>query len=209
MKPWYALCSFAARCILRLLAPVTVHGTGNIPRDRNFILASNHFSFFEPPLLGGFTPVELHFFAKKKLFEIPVLGPLITSLNAVPINRGSTDLTGLNAAADVLLRGGNLLIFPEGGRNKTGRLKDAKGGIGYLVMASKVPVIPVYIRNSNQMLKCLRRQARISIAFGPPLEPDPQFFQLERKEAHRRIGAAVMDRIAALERETLAIAGKQ
>ena len=204
MRPWYAFILALARGLLGVIAPADVTGTENLPRDRNFILASNHFSFFEPPLLAVHCRRELHFLAKKPLLDAPLFGPFIASLGSIPINRGSTDVSGLNAAVELLKSGGNLLIFPEGGRNKTGRLKEAKGGIGYLVLGSGVPVVPAYVRNSNQILNCLLRKSRIKVAFGPPLEPDPELIKLERKEAHRQIGRTVMDRIALLERAVLA-----
>jgi 1-acyl-sn-glycerol-3-phosphate acyltransferase len=203
MRLWYAFILALARGILRVIAPGTVRGAEHIPLSGSFILASNHFSFFEPPILAVSSPREIHFMAKKSLFGIPIFGSLIRSLNSIPINRGSADVAGLNQAV-ALLRGGEpLLIFPEGGRNKTGRLKGAKGGIGYLVLATGLPIIPAYVRNSNQILQCFLRKRKISVSFGPPLLPDPGWNNLERKEAHRRIGSAVMDRIAALEREAL------
>ncbi len=203
-RPWYVFIRALARWILRVIAPGDATGVENIPDRGPFILASNHFSFFEPPILAVYSPREIHFMAKKSLFSIPLFGQLIASLNSIPINRGSTDVTGLNRAADLLRGGEPLLIFPEGGRNKTFKLREARGGIGYLVMATGLPVVPAYIRNSNQILQCLLRKRRISVAFGPPFLPDPETTKLERKEAHRRIGQAVMSRIALLEQEVLA-----
>src|SRR5262249_20472712 len=133
MKPWYAFILTVARGILWVLASKRMVGREHVPRDRAFILASNHYSFFEPPVVATSCPREIHFLAKASLFRIPIFGALIRSVNSIPINRGSTDVTGLNAAVEVVRSGGNLLIFPEGGRNKTGKLKEAKGGIGYLV----------------------------------------------------------------------------
>lgn len=204
MRPWYGFIVAVARCVLKVIAPGDASGVEHIPESGSFILASNHFSFFEPPILAVNSPREIHFMAKKSLFQIPLFGQLIKSLNSVPINRGSADVTGLNHAADLLRRGEPLLIFPEGGRNKTFKLREARGGIGYLVMATGLPVVPAYVRNSNQILQCLLRKRRISVAFGPPFLPDPETTKLERKEAHRRIGQAVMSRIALLEQEVLA-----
>jgi 1-acyl-sn-glycerol-3-phosphate acyltransferase len=205
VRPWYRFCLAAARWILRILASMRVVGVEHVPRGRNYILASNHYSFLEPPILAVAGHLELYFLAKSALFRIPVLGPLIRSLNSIPINRGSADVTGLNAAVEVLRAGHSLVMFPEGGRNKTGHLKPAKGGIGYLVLGSGVAVVPAYIRNSNRLLNCARRKCKLVVAFGPPIEPDPELLKLERKEAHRRIGATVMDHIARLEREVLAL----
>jgi len=209
MRPWYAFCLALARGLLAVFAPSRATGVENVPKSGAFILASNHYSFFEPPLLAIRCGRELHYMAKQKLFEIPVFGALIRSLGSIPINRGSADVTGLNRAVECLKAGNVLLIFPEGGRNKTGVLKPAKGGIGYLVLGSGLPVVPAYVRNSNQILKCTLRKAKIHVAFGPPLEPDPELTKLERKEAHRRIGAAVMDRIALLEKQVLALESQQ
>ncbi|HVP38663.1 MAG TPA: lysophospholipid acyltransferase family protein [Candidatus Saccharimonadales bacterium] len=205
MRPWYEFCLRAAASILWLLGYPRVVGREHLPRDRGFILASNHFSFLEAPVLAVASWQEVAFLAKLQLFRIPVLGRLIASLNAIPINRGSTDVSGLNAAAALLRSGRSLIVFPEGGRNKTGRLREAKGGIGYLVLESGVPVVPAYVRNTDHILKCALRKAKITVAFGPPLEPDPELLKLERKEAHRRVGRTVMAHIARLEQQVLAL----
>ncbi len=202
-RPWYEFIRLAASWILHILARRRVTGLEYLPREGGFMLASNHFSFLEPPIVGACIPMEMHFLAKASLFGIPVLGPLVKSMNSLPIHRGSSDLTGLNRAAQALKDGARLIIFPEGGRNKTGKLKEARGGIGYLALESGVPIIPAYVRNGNQLLKCLQRKATLFVAFGPPLEPDPELLKLERKEAYRRLGRQVMARIAVLEEQVL------
>jgi 1-acyl-sn-glycerol-3-phosphate acyltransferase len=132
------------------------------------IVASNHISFWDPPLVGTAAVRELHFLAKGELFETPVLGPLIRAYNALPIRRGVADLRGLTKAMDVLRAGRALIVFPEGTRARDGELHDARPGVGMLAVATDARVVPVYISGSNQPRKWLFRLGRLRVWFGPP-----------------------------------------
>lgn len=196
MRRWYACCLTLARLLLRCFIPYRVIGRENIPASQTFMLASNHSSWFDPPLVAVGSNIEIGFLAKSALFALPVFGPLIRSLNAIPINRGNTDQTGLNGAATAIHSGMNLNIFPEGGRNKTGTLKPGKGGIGYLARLTHCPVVPCYISKPPHLWDCTFRRRLTTIAFGRPFILGSEYWEMERKEAHRAIAAEVMRRIA-------------
>src|SRR5262245_29102686 len=111
-----------------------------MPAHGGLIVASNHISFFDPPLVGSSSPRELYFLAKEELFQTPVLGPLITALRSIPIRRGVADMSGLSRAIDVLKRGEGLLLFPEGSRMKDGELHPARPGVGMMSVHADVPI---------------------------------------------------------------------
>jgi 1-acyl-sn-glycerol-3-phosphate acyltransferase len=138
-----------------------------VPREGGLIVASNHISFWDPPLVGTAAVRELHFLAKEELFRMPVLGPLIRAFNAIPIRRGVADLSGLARAMDVLRAGRALLMFPEGTRVRGGELRTARPGVGMLAVATDARLVPTSILGSERPGKWLFDRGRLRVAFGP------------------------------------------
>ena len=169
------------------------------------MVASNHVSFWDQPLIGAAIPREAHFLAKEELFSTPALGPVIRSLNAIPIRRGAADLRGLTRAIDALKHGGTVLLFPEGSRMRDGELHPARPGVGLLAVQADVPIAPCYISGSNVPRQWWYRGRRVRITFGrardwreyagrdTDLAPGRQLYQ--------RIGIGVMEEIARLRDE--------
>src|SRR5262245_27234110 len=112
MRAYYSACRSLARMLLGVLTGCQVTGVDQLPREGGLVVAANHISFWDPPLIGSVIAREVHFLAKEELFETPVLGPLIRSVKAIPIRRGAADLVGLTRAIDALQRGGCVLLFP-------------------------------------------------------------------------------------------------
>jgi 1-acyl-sn-glycerol-3-phosphate acyltransferase len=204
MRPWYWLHVTWIRAALRLACGVETEGLARVPATGGLIVAANHISFWDPPLVGSALRRECHYLAKEELFRVPVFGRVIASVNAIPIRRGMADVQGISRALEVLRRGGCLLMFPEGGRMKDGRLHRAKPGIGLIVAHARVPVVPVHVTGSNHIRRCIARRERVRIRFGAPLEPG-QMLGGEEAEAgralYRRAADAVMDAIARMQRE--------
>lgn len=197
------------------LGPLTrweIRGTERAPRSGGLIVASNHISFWDPPLIGCAFPRELHFLAKDELFRTPGLGFVISKLNAIPIRRGVADLSGLSRALEVLKNNQVLLMFPEGSRMQDGELHPARPGVGMMAVQANVPILPCYISGSNRPRRWLAG-ARVRIWFGPlrvwqdlvtpesDLEPGRLLYQ--------QVGDAVMREIAVLKtgQETTASRG--
>jgi 1-acyl-sn-glycerol-3-phosphate acyltransferase len=174
-----------------------VRGRELIPRAGGLIVAANHVSFWDPPLIGACLPREVHFLAKEELFSTPVLGPLIRSLNAIPIRRGAADLTGLSRAIEALKRGGAMLVFPEGGRMRDGELHPARPGMGLLAVQSGAR-----ISGSGHPRNWMLRRTRVRIWFGPAREwkelAGPDAEHETGRALYYRLGEAVMRDIARL-----------
>jgi 1-acyl-sn-glycerol-3-phosphate acyltransferase len=188
-----------------VLGPVSgskVLGADQVPRKGGLIVASNHISFSDPPLIGCACPRELHFLAKEELFSPAPMGALLRSVNSIPIRRGMADLSGLSRATDVLSRGGGLLLFPEGSRMRDGELHPARPGVGLLAVNADVPIVPCFITGSNRPAKWLSRGSRVRIRFGaarPWRELAGEAASLPPGRAlYQSIGQAVMREIAAL-----------
>ena len=213
MGAYYSAVLFCVRSVVGPLTGWKIEGRERVPRKGGLILASNHISFWDPPLIACASPRELHFLAKEELFSSPpVLGSMIRGVNAIPIRRGVADLAGLNRALEVLQKDGCLLLFPEGSRMKDGDLHPPRPGVGLLASGADVPIVPCYISGSNRPGKWWRRGARVRITFGPAkhwreLAGDAAA-QPPGRALYQAIGQGVMREIAHLrESQTSAVRG--
>ncbi|WP_457600073.1 lysophospholipid acyltransferase family protein [Hydrogenivirga sp.] len=143
------LCPLAKPLFKRLFR-IEVHGEENIPRSGPFIVASNHRSHLDPPVLNAAFPEPLVFLAKEELFR-PPLGWFIRHMRAVPIRRGSGDVDTLEMTLGLLHRGCHVAIFPEGTRARPGEFLRPKPGVGLLAIKSGVPVVPVLIEGTDHV----------------------------------------------------------
>lgn len=151
-----------------------------LPEDASFsegaIIAANHASFLDPPLVAVSWPDPIHFLARKSLFEVPFLRPIISGLNAHPLG-GSSDLSSLKLACTLLSEGKKVLLFPEGTRSQDGNLRSFKQGIGMLVQRAECAIIPTYIHGSFQAWSKFQKWPRLTgiktaCVFGKPLKFD-------------------------------------
>jgi len=195
----YALGSGFTRFFARWFLEFEVVGLDRIPRKGPLIVACNHISFWDPPLVGAHLPREMHFVAKAELFHNPLFGALIRSYNSIPIQRGAKARSGLRGAEEVLTAGGAVLIFPEGTRNKSGELLAPRAGVGRLAAATRTPVAPAVITGSNQIRRSMRRKVKIRITFGSPVMP-PSSEHVERDEV-RDFARMIMEMIRTMRAE--------
>jgi 1-acyl-sn-glycerol-3-phosphate acyltransferase len=198
MIPWFyffikGLCWIVFRVLWRFRV---AGGLANIPADGPVIVACNHVSYLDPVALGIALQRPLTYLAKKQLFEIPVLGPVIAALGAYPLDREAGGLTALRSAVRVLKEGRCVGIFPEGTRNLSGTAEE-KGGAALLAALSGAPVVPAAIGGSRDA----RRLARISVIYGEPI-----VVKAERRgtEALEPWTAEIMRRIRELEAQLAA-----
>jgi 1-acyl-sn-glycerol-3-phosphate acyltransferase len=180
----------------RIFLRFRVEGLEHLPRSGPLIIACNHISFWDPPLVGSVVPREAHFVAKAELFQNRLFGAIIRRYNAIPIHRGPQARRGLRGAEDVLAEGGAMVIFPEGTRSKTGSFLPPKPGITRLAALTRSPIVPARISGSRQIRRSMLRQVEVRIAFGPPMMP-PRGEEAAR-EGGRAFARRVMDAIGAL-----------
>lgn len=163
---------------------LTIRGHENIPEKGGVVVAANHRSYADPPLVGVSVRRPVHFVAKKELFSFRPFGRLIGALNAHPINRKSP-AEALRKAEYLLSKGAVVVLFPEGGRSKTDAFRPAKGGAAMLALRANCPIVPAYIHNSAAM----NRFRRVVVTFGAPIFPDRFTDQKElTTEIMKRIG---------------------
>jgi len=156
--------------IFKIFFLLEIQGKENIPSQSNFVIAANHSSFLDPPLIGYLFSKPIAYFTKQEQLH-GLFGLLITRLGAIPLSRSSMGRSDIRMALNVIKRGKCLLIFPEGTRSRTGKFLPAKPGIGFIVHRAKVPVLPIYIKGSFKAMPPGRnfiRPGKIIIKIGKP-----------------------------------------
>ncbi|MEW6410241.1 MAG: lysophospholipid acyltransferase family protein [Nitrospirota bacterium] len=178
--------------LARILFRLKVVGDENIPAEGGVIVASNHVSYLDPPLLGCAIKRRVNFMAREELFRMPLLGCLIKKFNAFPVKRDKADRTAIKKAISLLKNGEVVAMFPEGARSEDGLLQKPKPGIGLITTLSGVSVVPTYIKGTEVSMPVgvwNIRFSPVTIYFGEPLN-----FPL--REDYQSIGQKIMDRIA-------------
>jgi len=165
-----SLYSFAKSVLLpttRAAFDVRVTGAQNVPRDGGLVVAANHRSYLDPPLLGAWFPRTIHFMAKQELFKLFILGPLIRAVHAFPVDRDRADLGSIRQALRILKGGDVVGIFPEGTRNISGEAQ-ARGGAVLLAATAHCPIVPVALVNTQYAVRRLRA-SKVEVRIGEPI----------------------------------------
>jgi len=173
-----------------------VQGRENIPLDRPFIICSNHFSWWDPPLIGCLVSHKpVHFIAKEELFRLPVIGWILHRIQTFPVRRNSADRRAIRAALDTLQGGGILGLFPEGTRNKSQNLLPPQPGIALIALKSETEVLPVAIVGPYKLFRSVR------VKIGKPLCFAEFYGQKLRAEQLEQVAAMIMSEIGRLRQE--------
>ena len=153
---------------------------------RGAILAANHTSFLDPPIVSVSWPGIVHFLARQSLFKNKWFGGFIRRLNSHPVSGDTADIAVIKTICALLEEGHKVVLFPEGTRSETGEFQPIKPGIGLLVSRSKSAIIPVYVHGAYEAWgkdrKFPRPFGKITCVFGSPLTWD-SVASLEKKEA--------------------------
>jgi 1-acyl-sn-glycerol-3-phosphate acyltransferase len=204
----YRLAWLGFRALYRIYFHWRVFHAERVPQTGPVILASNHASFLDPPLVGSGLHRPINYLARESLFRFPGIGALLRSWQAVPVDRDGGGAAGLKAIIDRLLAGGAIILFPEGTRTRDGQLQPARSGIGLVVIKSDAPVIPVRTFGTFEAYgRHVRfpRPKRVAVKYGEPM----QFATLRAeakncsrarlKEIYQEIADEIMAAIANLE----------
>jgi len=192
----YKLARFFSSLLYRGLYRVKLTGLENIPENGAFILATNHASFLDPPLVGFALARPIYYFARKTLFRFWIGSWFLDRLNTIPVDRdGPSDIAAFKQVLSILGQGHGMLIFPEGTRSRDGKLQAVKSGVGLLACRSQAIVVPTRIFGSYEALsrhhKLPRFKGRLHVVYDKPMLPseyDPQGpSKLRYAEASNRI----------------------
>ncbi len=153
LHPVYRIMCYIFKSAFYELFDGTVYGFNNIPKDGPFLLACNHASYFDPPLLGALIDQrEIFAFAKKALFNSAFQKWLFMRLNSIPVDREHADITAIKAVLSLLKNGKGIMVFPEGTRTQDGKLGQVHAGIGLFACKSGVPVLPCRIFGTFEIM---------------------------------------------------------
>ena len=156
------------------IAPVYTgleHAAGTAPR----IFLANHLSSLDIWVLAPMLPVTTRFVSKRSLFWIPVLGQAMAVAGFIAINRQdrASAIRSLSSATEPIRRGASVILFPEGTRSRDGRLARFKRGSFHLALEAGVPVVPVAISGTYQVVKprsIVVRPGPVHVTFAPPID---------------------------------------
>jgi 1-acyl-sn-glycerol-3-phosphate acyltransferase len=167
----YGFCEIIFPWIFKIWLRWEVFGRENIPVEGPVVIAANHLSLLDPPVLGAAATRKVHFMAKSELFKPAWFGALIRKLGAFPVRRGAMDRDAIKTGLTILKENKVLAVFPEGTRSKTGELGRAGGGAFMMAVKCKAKIVPAYIYGTD--LKRHPGWPKVRVIFGKPMEYDP------------------------------------
>jgi 1-acyl-sn-glycerol-3-phosphate acyltransferase len=161
--------------ISKVLFRVRISGKEHVPTHGAFIVAPSHRSYLDTPFVSFITPRRIRFMAKEELFANPVGGKLFTALGGIPVKRGSASARSAMKAIQAALEAGEpAAVFPEGTRRHGPDIGELFDGTAYLAVKLKLPIVPVGIGGSEEILasgKKLPRLHKVSVKVGAPIVP--------------------------------------
>ena len=190
---------------IKLLFRLHIYGRHNFPRAP-FIIAANHMSLVDPPLVGiACRKHMINFMAKKEIFASRFGRMWASRVGCIEVKRGEVSVGTLKEAVKRLKEGRVVGIFPEGTRSMDGQMQEAKRGMGFLVDKASVPVVPVYIEGSGEAMskgQPIKYCTRINVYVGKPIMPDELLFETAGgKRDYVAVSTSIMERIARLKAE--------
>lgn len=173
---------------------------GSVPRTGGVLVAANHASYFDIPLLGCGIKRRAWYLGRSDLFVRGLKG-VLQWLGWIPLRLGRLDRKAFDRAIELIRQGKVVVIYPEGSRTQDGSLQEPKPGLGLIVAQTGCPVVPAYLRGTYDVLPAGAKRPRfrpVTVLFGEPLSfPKPEG-NGETKQFYQEVSRTVMERIAAL-----------
>ena len=194
--------------IAKLAWRLEVSGVENLPKDTAFVLCPNHTTYLDAFLIAAAMPnwlaISNFFLGYNVFFDVPIIRDLVKIGRIIPLDPGARLVDALQACGYVLRHGKAICIFPEGGRSVDGSVKPFKKGVGILAKELNLPLIPVYIDGSFQVLprgRVFPRFNKIEVKFGRPILPDElqrQGFDLGETDNYAAIARGIEQQVKIL-----------
>ena len=208
MNLFYFLGWSCFRALFKIYFRWRVYNPERVPETGPVILAANHASFIDPPLVGAGLPRDINYLARESLFRFPGIGALLRSWNSVPVDREGGGAAGLKKILDRLLEGGAIILFPEGTWSRDGKLQSARSGIGLTAIKSDAVVVPVRVFGTYEAYGRHMRFPRprpVAVKYGEPMRFEALRAEAKTcskarlKEIYQRVADEIMAAIAKLE----------
>ena len=197
----YAACYQLSKFVAQTLFDLRVYGQDNIIEHGPALLAMNHQSFLDPPFAGISCRREISYLARKTLFDIPVVGPILRRINVIGVDREGSDVAALKAVMRVLRGGGCTIVFPEGTRTRDGSLQPAKAGAGFIIATTLAPVVPMRIFGAYEAFprdSKFPRCSPVTVVVGKPMRFTGADVAGDPRIVFQRLSEQVMEKIGAL-----------
>jgi 1-acyl-sn-glycerol-3-phosphate acyltransferase len=208
ITPLISVVALGGRVFARAMSRISIEGAiDEIPRDGPLIIAANHASNFDAPVLGAWLIPTLgrriHWLGKRELFAWPIVGWVAANGGVHPVDRDSADVEAFRLASRILDGGHILFVFPEGTRSPDGALQEARDGVALLALRSGAPIVPIGIGGSNRVWPKGQRfphpGGHVVVRVGRPFRPADELPEgIDRKSAKGLVTRMIMERIAAL-----------
>jgi 1-acyl-sn-glycerol-3-phosphate acyltransferase len=193
-----------ARIFAKLLFRFRILHRERLPETGGIILAANHQSYFDPPLVGICSRRPVHYLARKSLMEWPFFGPLFPDMNVIPVDRDGNDMSALKTVIRKIREGEGVVLFPEGTRSPDGDLQPARAGVGLVIAKTLAPVVPMRIFGSYEAFPRGSKGVKfhpIRVVIGQPIVFTKEDVGQGDREDYQRLSQRVMDAIGALKLE--------
>lgn len=158
------------RALFSFLFRAEIQGTEKVPAKGAVILAANHMSNWDPPLLATFLHRPVCYMAKEELFEVPLLGTIITQCYSFPVRRGTGDRGAIKAAVKILKEGHCMGMFPEGTRSHNGKVHKAEAGVGLIAAMTGAVVVPATIIGTDRIFSGGHFLPKLRVIYGEPMQ---------------------------------------
>lgn len=202
MTPFYGFFHYFTATLYAAFFRGDVAGTEHLQIDGPFLIAANHASHLDPPIVGSQVGRQMRFFARKTLWSNAITSGWLDRTECIPVDRDSGDVGAIKRVLQALKDNRAVVLFPEGTRSPDGQLQKPKAGVGLMACKSGVPVVPCRVFGSFEAFgkgaAFPRFGTPISIIYGRPISPgeydDPSLGKARYEAAATRI----FERIAAL-----------
>jgi 1-acyl-sn-glycerol-3-phosphate acyltransferase len=187
----YRLSTTLVYLVARLFLGFKVNGVDCVPAKGPFILASNHLSNFDPPILAVACPRRVCFLAKRELFSNRLFSFYLNSVGAIPLKRGKSDIRAMRKSLSIL-KSKPLLVFPQGTRRQD--FSDIGPGVGFLCKKAGVPVVAARVRGTDVVLpRGAKRpqKAKIEVNFA-------RVEEININDTYEQIVAKIIEKIKSL-----------
>jgi 1-acyl-sn-glycerol-3-phosphate acyltransferase len=204
MNPVYAFSHSILDSLYQICFRDEIVGVENLPRSGGYIVAANHASLLDPPIVGLYVPRQVRFFARQTLWKPGLAAWWLNSVGCIPVDRdGGGDIGALKSVLAALREESVVILFPEGTRSPDGRLRNPKPGVGFIACRSQAPVVPARIFGSSDALGKngrLQPGTPVAVTYGRALLPADYDEPAAGRERSQRAAERIMAAIAALHR---------
>ncbi len=174
-KVWYGIFYWWFRLTMFPLYRIRVFGRENVPPHGPVLIASNHQSFLDPIFCQIPVHRPMHYLSRDTLYDHWFFGPLIRTLNTIPVRRGQSDIAAMRAVIDKLRLGHAVVIFPESTRTEDGRIGEIKAGFALLARRSGATIVPTILDGAYEAWprhQKYPRLGRVGVLYGHPILPE-------------------------------------